>query len=195
MKKERKVGFSLSCSSHKSPPILKRDFFKNFFSPHMCNSIARFTSIIAKQSNVGAVMKSASRNAELICLKTPQVLVTALKPQGYCVWRILFQPRRGQIPENILGYYVRFKSDLFLKDNLINQLLWYKPWESSGWDWNTKGEDRAEVGKSLIMQRKGIGSDLSLFSTARERRFSFILKKKITIIFLCSNRLPLKRLH
>lgn len=77
--------------------------FKNF-PPPTRNPIAHFRSLITKQSNVGAVTKSASRNPEPICLKTPRVLVTALKHQGYCVWRILFQPWRGQIPENILGY-------------------------------------------------------------------------------------------
>lgn len=100
--------------------------FKIIFLSPMCNPIAGFTSIITKQLNVGAVRKTAPRNAEPVCLKTPQVLVTALKHRGYCVWRELFHPQRGQIPENILGYYVRFKLDLFLKDNLINQFIWYK---------------------------------------------------------------------
>lgn len=123
-KKERWVFLCLAAPIN--PLLFLSVIFKIIFLSPMYNPIAGFTSIITKQLNVGAVRKTAPRNAEPICLKTPQVLVTTLKHQGCCVWRVLFRPQRGQIPENILGYYVRFKWDLFLKDYLINQFIWYK---------------------------------------------------------------------
>lgn len=125
---ERKKGrwVFLCLAAPINPLLFWNVMFKIIFFPLMCNPIAGFTSTITEQLNVGAVRKTAPRNAEPVCLKTPQVLVTALKHRGYCVWRVLFHPQRGQIPENILGYYVRFKRDLFLKDYLINQFIWYK---------------------------------------------------------------------
>lgn len=128
MKKERKKErWVFLCLAAPIKPLLFQNvILKLFFFSPMCNPVAGFTSIITKQLNVGAVRKTAPRNAEPIYLKTPQVLVAALKHQGYCVWRVLFHPQRGQIPENILGYYGRFKRDLFLKDYLINEFIWYK---------------------------------------------------------------------
>lgn len=127
-KKERWVFLCLAAPIN--PFLFWNAILKIIFLSPVCNPIAGFTSIITKQLNVGAVRKTAARNAEPICLKTPQVLVTILKHQGYCVWRVLFHPQRGQIPENILGYYVRFKWDLFLKDYPINQFIWYKSFQT-----------------------------------------------------------------
>lgn len=96
MKKERWVFLCLAAPIN---PLPFWNMIYFFFSP-MCNPIACFTSIITKQSNMGSVTRSASRNAEPICLETPQVLVTALKHQGYCVKNIVSATKRSNTGEH-----------------------------------------------------------------------------------------------